>query len=766
MNIRIQNIDVTKYNKLAIESVTIDSSVQRDGNNDTFLYRLLLTLPLMGLFISWLYPIQSITNQSLSTSLIQVLYILSALLLLTGTFRLTVWIAIPLQLILTMGTGMFFLQQESRLSGITSYGALLQDDVMAFVQGWSLTPVSAETRTLILIMGWGLLVSTVQSLAFDRRTVMLFGCATVLYLLSLEGFFEINVYAEIVRSVFLIIVLAGLLSLARHGDKASSSYALRNGRYVIWFISVGIVAAVAVSIAWVGGQIIQVRPADSLSIKALEASLDKWTGIAVNRVSPKSAVTGYGMSDNDMGVPLRMSDEIMFTVRSPRASYWRGESLGYYNGRRWSESQTNYQAVDMEAELRRDIPSARPKAEPMIQTIRFQSPMTQEFPLFSGGEVTRILNITTTSGDKQAYVLHDDKLGTVKYPATTGSGSIQGYQVEVVPPMSDVQSLRTISETDPDLITQHYLQLPDGFPERITELGTQITLNKDNRYDQVLEIQSFLQKDYAYSLDTKVPPANQDFVDHFLFTSKAGYCNHFSSAMIVLLRSQGIPSRLVKGYAPGELAKDSPNTYVVKALNAHSWVEVYFPTMGWIAFDPTPGFSMKDMSIQPNIVGDHDVQKDDIQPSLVKWYSNIMNIFMKNLQWIGIVLSEAGYRILAFLIVTILMMLTLLSIWRNRRAIYLWRLRYMTRDSFPAKEQLLKAAWVVWDEVARRLGPMPSGITLSEYITSLKDADLQEDLLSFVKEWESIAYGESLPNRTYSISFLEQCSQLAYSLHK
>ncbi len=133
-----------------------------------------------------------------------------------------------------------------------------------------------------------------------------------------------------------------------------------------------------------------------------------------------------------------------------------------------------------------------------------------------------------------------------------------------------------------------YLQLPERLDPRIGPLATTIILhaNANNRYDAAKAIESYLQREYAYSLDMKA--SGPDPVADFLFNVKAGHCEYFASAMVMLLRTHGIASRLVNGFTAGEY-NDAADAYTVRQFNAHSWVEVYFPDTGaWVTFDPTP----------------------------------------------------------------------------------------------------------------------------------------------------------------------------------
>lgn len=145
--------------------------------------------------------------------------------------------------------------------------------------------------------------------------------------------------------------------------------------------------------------------------------------------------------------------------------------------------------------------------------------------------------------------------------------------------------LRAASGTVPPFIAQHYLQLPRLDP-RIAPLARQITAPADTVYDKAAALQQYLMTHYGYTLQLPPTPPH-DPIANFLFVRKQGHCEYFASAMAIMLRSQGIPARLVNGFRGGEF-NDLTGSYLLRARDAHSWVEAYIPGYGWTTFDPTP----------------------------------------------------------------------------------------------------------------------------------------------------------------------------------
>ena len=132
----------------------------------------------------------------------------------------------------------------------------------------------------------------------------------------------------------------------------------------------------------------------------------------------------------------------------------------------------------------------------------------------------------------------------------------------------------------------NYLQTPQKFDERIGNLAQGITKDKKNRYDKAKAIEQYLQTEFGYTLEQK--SGGDEPLADFLFNVREGHCEYFASAMVMMLRTQGIAARIVNGFQRGEY-NETADMFVVKQQNAHSWVEVYFPKeKTWITFDPTP----------------------------------------------------------------------------------------------------------------------------------------------------------------------------------
>jgi hypothetical protein len=159
------------------------------------------------------------------------------------------------------------------------------------------------------------------------------------------------------------------------------------------------------------------------------------------------------------------------------------------------------------------------------------------------------------------------------------------YDVVSEAGLPSVRELQRASTDYPEDIRLVYLRLPD-LDRKVADLARQVTSSATNNYDRAAAIQNYLRSNFRYTLDpSAIEPKNP--IVSFLFKSRSGFCEYFAAAMAVMLRTLNIPSRLVNGFQTGSYNRVGKD-FVVRARDAHSWVEVYFPKYGWITFDPTP----------------------------------------------------------------------------------------------------------------------------------------------------------------------------------
>jgi transglutaminase-like putative cysteine protease len=165
-------------------------------------------------------------------------------------------------------------------------------------------------------------------------------------------------------------------------------------------------------------------------------------------------------------------------------------------------------------------------------------------------------------------------------------GEGDAYAVSGLTSTAAPDQLRAAGDDYPEWVTDRYLGLPDTITDRTRQLASQLATGQANAFDTAVAVEEYVRSTITYNEDIDAPPDNQDVVDYVLFESREGYCEYYASAMAVLLRAEGIPSRVVGGYFPAPYdANEGGHLYREK--NAHLWVEAFFPGYGWIPFEPT-----------------------------------------------------------------------------------------------------------------------------------------------------------------------------------
>jgi protein-glutamine gamma-glutamyltransferase len=259
---------------------------------------------------------------------------------------------------------------------------------------------------------------------------------------------------------------------------------------------------------------------------------------------------------------------------------WRGVALGKFDGRVWSNNRAQHQLFrKLDGRFAFPPPAAVQKTTPRLISYRvLMEPVGMNVFFVAGTPQSLEGSYGRLAMDDGGAVFDLDP----EHP-------VNRYRVSADIEQAAASDLRTDGGTYPPDVVSNYLHLP-ALDRRIPQLAEQITASANNNYDKARALETYLRTQFGYTLQlSRTVP--HDPLANFLFERKQGHCEYFASSMAVMLRTLGIPSRVVNGFRPGEF-NDLTSQYVVRASNAHSWVEAYFPNHGWVAFDPTPGASL------------------------------------------------------------------------------------------------------------------------------------------------------------------------------
>ncbi|SHG68046.1 DUF3488 and transglutaminase-like domain-containing protein [Halobaculum gomorrense] len=266
---------------------------------------------------------------------------------------------------------------------------------------------------------------------------------------------------------------------------------------------------------------------------------------------------------------IRLSPTVRFTVEADESAYWRVGSYDRYTGGRWVRTgeaspytgSGSLGAPPGESERLVQRVTARGKLDALPAAWK---------PVELRGRAADTAQVTDHGGlNPGTTLLANDTYTVVSQRPTATPGE-----------------LRRAGTDYPSAIASRYTQLPQSTPDRVGERTAAVIdqAGASNPYEAAVAIERYLERTKEYSLQVPTPQGNT--ADAFLFEMESGYCVYFATTMVAMLRTQGVPARFVTGYTSGQQV--SEDTYVVRGLDSHAWVEVYFPGHGWIRFDPTP----------------------------------------------------------------------------------------------------------------------------------------------------------------------------------
>ncbi|WP_226022168.1 transglutaminaseTgpA domain-containing protein [Halomicrobium salinisoli] len=422
----------------------------------------------------------------------------------------------------------------SRLSGPVLWGVLF-GDTLGLLTGRSLLQI-ANIRAWVLGVTPGPVVVT-WYFAVRRQYAIAVAVAG-----GTLGFFVLSGDADVVTT--LSGVVAGAVAVGL-GDFD------RRGEPVVSAETIAVVAAAMIVVP----SVVSVVPTSAADVQV------------AGEIGPDASLEASLVNtDDDLSVqgPITLSPEVRFTVEADEGRYWRVASYDRYTGQDWVRTGGTdpYQG---------NLDPPPGPARRVDQTVRPETEL---------GVAPAAWKPVQVDGLDGARVAED---GSIAPGGTVGSGDV--YRVRSAVPDPAPAQLREVGTDYPEGIEEQYTQLPESTPDRVGVRTERLTRDADNPYETALTIEQWLENNRNYSLDVRRP--NGDVADAFLFEMDAGYCTYYATTMATMLRSQDIPARFVVGYTSGQRVEE--DRWVVRGLNAHAWVEAYFPEYGWVRFDPTPG---------------------------------------------------------------------------------------------------------------------------------------------------------------------------------
>ncbi len=338
-----------------------------------------------------------------------------------------------------------------------------------------------------------------------------------------------------------------------------------------------------------------------------------------------------------------MKPKVVMRVRSQAEGFWRVLAFDHYTGKGWEISRNDKVQTFKRSPWSYSIflypPQKKGKTQEIVQTYTVVSELPNLIPAMAD--------------PKEIYfptpIIAVDPENGLRSPTQLLEGLT--YTVISQVPYRDRTLLGTATNDYPDSIKNHYLEIPSKIAEKIHNFTQEILAgynnervgksekNLDSAYEKTLYLAQYLKQHYSIPSSLQDLPylsENEDLVEAFLFKNKGGYQDHFSTVLTIMLRSIGIPARLVAGFAPGQF---NPFTgmYVVHNTDAYAMTEVYFPKYGWFSFDPIPNHSL----IPPSV---EDTQTFTVLKQFWHWVASwlpspvnnlLNNVFARIFAWVS-----------------------------------------------------------------------------------------------------------------------------------
>ncbi len=283
-----------------------------------------------------------------------------------------------------------------------------------------------------------------------------------------------------------------------------------------------------------------------------------------------------------LGGPRNVTaDPVMDVTAPPLRYYWRASTFDHYDGTTWTSTFNQTRDLAQDASL--NAPQYAGRTDITATFVMYRGTNSIFAPSLPQRANVPSQAVYATTDDGRFEVLQ------MKLPSPLLPGN--RYSADGSMSLASAPQLREANGAYPAWVRSKYLQLPGNVPQRVKQLAVNIAGRQGNNYDKAAAIERWLRANITYDDQLAAPPPGVEASDYLLFRTRRGYCNYYATAMVVMLRSMGVASRIATGYAEGQVTSTAANmssaTYSVKVKDSHTWVEVYFPAYGWVEFEPT-----------------------------------------------------------------------------------------------------------------------------------------------------------------------------------
>lgn len=555
-------------------------TIGKSANSKTFT----LSLYICGFLLmwEWLRPLKQLTDTANLAVFIVFLFV--SLLLSYFNWHFAIRLSIKLLFIFYTLNSLYFEDSFLKLKWISMFVKDFAGNVSSVFQGdW--TALSDPFRSLLFFVLLTLMSYLLHYWLINRKQIFIFFFMTLLYITILDTFTPYDAKGAIVRTVVIGFAVMGVLTFYRILEREKLQKQASFSK--MWLTPLIGIIGLSVIIGYAAPKASPIWPDPVPYITSYSKdSGDDGTG-GVKKV-------GYGLDDTSLGGPFLGDDTMVYETETDTRQYWKVESKDVYTGKGWISAVENGERLSFLPNEEVPLPNfinSDMKVDERESIIR---------PLKEYPHLIYPLGLKTVQNNAGHTYELDSSLEKIYIMDNSDLPGFGDYSVEHESPRFSVKTMMNTLDTSHPILTEEFLeqytQLPESLPQRVKDLALDLTANKETWYDKAKAIENYFDRpEFQYDQkEVAIPEEEQDYVDQFLFETMKGYCDNFSTSMVVMMRSVGIPTRWVKGYTEGDfrgMSDSGKRLYIITNNNAHSWVEVFFPDVGWVPFEPTKGFA-------------------------------------------------------------------------------------------------------------------------------------------------------------------------------